>query len=576
MALAAGRSPAFAATVGAAATGEPDAVGTTERRLVSVLFADLVGFTSAAESVDPETVQALQRRYFAQARAVIERYGGTVEKFIGDAVMAVWGTPVAREDDPERAVRAALDLIEAVARIDHAGWERPLEARAAVMTGEAATTVGASGQGMVSGDLVNSASRLQAAAEPGWVLVDDATRGSTEASISFESAGDQALKGKQDAVSAWRAMGVLSGRAGAGRSTGLEPPFVGRASELHLLKELVQATGRESKARLVSIMGVAGIGKSRLAWELDKHIDGIAEDVYWHHGRSPAYGEGVAFWALGEMVRQRAGIAETDSVDVARQRLATSLDDFLPDPTERAWIGPRLAGLLGLDNAPTTERSDLFAAWRTFFERVAEHGTTVMVFEDIQWADQGLLDFIGSLVEWSRAHPILIVTLARPELLERRPDWGRGARSFTSLHLEPLEEGAMRELLAGLARDLPSALADRIVLRSEGIPLYAVETVRMLIGDGRLVPDADGVLRPVGDPGLLRIPDTLRGLIAARLDALEPEDRSLVQDAAVLGQSFTSESLAAISGLDRDVVEVRLAGLVRREVVAFDDDPKIA
>ncbi len=378
-------------------------VGTTERRLVSVLFADLVGFTSAAESVDPEIVQALQRRYFAQARAVIERYGGTVEKFIGDAVMAVWGTPVAREDDPERAVRAALDLVEAVVRIDHAGWARPLEARAAVMTGEAATTIGASGQGMVSGDLVNSAARLQAAAEPGCVLVDDATRGSTEASISFESAGDQALRGKHDVVAAWRALGVLSGRAGAGRSVGLEPPFVGRAGELHLLKELVQATGRESKARLVSIMGVAGIGKSRLAWELDKHIDGIAEDVYWHHGRSPAYGEGVAFWALGEMVRQRAGIAETDSPDVARQRLATSLDDYLPDRygapagSVRGW-----PGCSGSTNAPTTERSDLFAAWRTFFERVADRGTTVMVFEDIQWADQGLLDFIGSLVEWSR------------------------------------------------------------------------------------------------------------------------------------------------------------------------------
>jgi class 3 adenylate cyclase len=269
-----------------------------------VLFADLVGFTTSAESVDPETVQALQRGYFAQARAVIERYGGTVEKFIGDAVMAVWGTPVAREDDPERAVRAALDLVDAVVRIDHAGWERPLEARAAVMTGEAATTVGASGQGMVSGDLVNSASRLQAAAEPGWVLVDDATRGSTEASISFEAAGDLMLKGKRDVVAAWRALGVLSGRAGAGRSVGLEPPFVGRSGELHLLKELSRLLAMSRRPDW-SRSWAAGIGKSRLAWELDKHIDGIAEDVHWHHGRSPAYGEGVAFWALGEMVRQR-------------------------------------------------------------------------------------------------------------------------------------------------------------------------------------------------------------------------------------------------------------------------------
>ena len=373
---------------------------------------------------------------------------------------------------------------------------------------------------------------------------------------------------------AWRATAVLAGRGGAGRAEMLEPPFVGRPGELHMLKELLHGTGRESKARLVSIIGVAGIGKSRLAWELEKHIDGIAEDVYWHQGRSPAYGEGVAFWALGEMVRRRAGIAETDGPDVTRERLMAAAAEYLPVAEEREWIGPRLAALLGIHDAPSTERADLFAAWRTFFERVSERGTVVMVFEDLQWADQGLLDFIESLLEWSRAHPILIVTLARPELLERRPDWGRGARSFTSLHLEPLDGASMRELLGGLAPDLPASLADQIVARSEGIPLYAVETVRMLIGEGRLVVEPDGTLRSDGDPGTLRVPDTLRGLIAARLDALEPQDRSLVQDASVLGQSFTSDAVAAIAGLGRALVDERLRGLVRREVVALDVDPR--
>ena len=304
-------------------------------------------------------------------------------------------------------------------------------------------------------------------------------------------------------------------------------------------------------------MGVAGIGKSRLAWELDKHIDGIAEDVYWHHGRSPAYGEGVAFWALGEMVRQRAGIAETDSPDVARQRLSTSLDDFVPDPTERAWIGPRLAGLLGLDNAPTTERSDLFAAWRTFFERVAEHGTTVMVFEDIQWADQGLLDFIGSLVEWSRAHPILIVTLARPELLERRPDWGRGARSFTSLHLEPLEEGAMRELLAGLARELPAALADRIVAALRGHPALCRRD--RAHADRRWAAGPRRRRRPA-----YRSAIRARSASPTRCAGSSPPDSTRSSRRIVrwsrMPPSSDSRSPArawrAISGLDRDVVEV--------------------
>jgi tetratricopeptide (TPR) repeat protein len=415
---------------------------------------------------------------------------------------------------------------------------------------------------------------LQGVAEAGSVLVGEATRRATEAAIAYEPVGEQRLKGKRTGVEAWRATAVLAGRGGAGRAEVLEPPFVGRESEFHLLKELLNATGRERRARLVSITGIAGIGKSRLAWELEKYIDGIAEDVYWHQGRSPAYGEGVAFWALGEMVRARAGIAETDPAPAARERLEVTMADSVPDPEERRWLGPRLAALLGLEEMPSTERADLFAAWRTFFERVSDRGTTVMVFEDLQWADQGLFDFIESILEWSRTHPILIVTLARPEVMERRPTWGAGQRNFTALHLEPLSDATIRELLAGLAPGIPDALVARIVARAEGVPLYAVETVRMLVGEGVLVADEGGAYRMVGDAAALEVPDTLRGLIAARLDALEPADRALVQDASILGLSFTIAGLAAISRADAAAIDARLGRLVRREVLRLDVDPR--
>jgi class 3 adenylate cyclase/tetratricopeptide (TPR) repeat protein len=558
----------------AQAAVEPASGPTTERRFVSVLFLDLVGFTALAESRDPEEVQTLQRRYFDLARDVIGRYGGTVEKFIGDAVMAVWGTPVAFEDDPERAVRAALDLVGSVAGLDTGDPNLHLQARAAVLSGDAAVSLGVTGQGMVSGDLVNTASRLQGAAAAGSVLVGDATRRATEAAISYESVGSATLKGKQEGVDAWRAVAVLAGRGGAGRAEVLEPPFVGRDSEFRMLKELLHATGGERRARLISITGIAGIGKSRLAWELDKYIDGIAEDIYWHQGRSPAYGEGVAFWALGEMVRARAGIAETDAQPVARERLEATIADFVPDAEERRWLGPRLAALLGLEEMPATERADLFAAWRTFFERVSDRGTTILVFEDLQWADQGLFDFIEAMLEWSRAHPILIVTLARPEVTERRPTWGAGQRNFAALHLEPLPDATIGELLVGLAPGIPEAMLARIVARAEGVPLYAVETVRMLVGRGELVADEAGAYQMVGDPATLEVPETLRGLIAARLDALEPADRSLVQDASVLGLSFTPAALAAISGAQPAAVEAGLGRLVRREVLRLDADPR--
>src|SRR5947199_3788928 len=433
--------------------------------------------------------------------------------------MAVWGAPVAREDDAERAVRAALDLVESVTAMGQEVGAPDLRARAGVLTGEAAVTVGAEGEGMVAGDLVNTASRIQSAAEPGIVLVGEVTRRASEQAIVYESAGEQELKGKTEPVACWRGRRVVSGVGGKLKWAGLEAPFGGRERELKLIKELFHDYAAERKAHLVSVTGIAGIGKSRLAWEFYKYFDGIVEQVYWQRGRCLAYGEGVAYWALADMVRMRCGISEEEQAATARPKLQATLDEHLLDPEERAFVEPRLAHLLGLDEAATGDRQDLFAAWRLFFERLADAYPTVLAFEDMQWADTSLLDFVEYLLEWSRDYPIYVITLARPELQERRPGWGAGQRNFTSLFLEPLSHGAMEELLEGLVPGLPGRLREQILARAEGVPLYAVETVRMLLDRDLLVQDGP-VYAPTGEIETLEVPETLHALIAARLDGL--------------------------------------------------------
>jgi class 3 adenylate cyclase/tetratricopeptide (TPR) repeat protein len=546
------------------------AAAVAERRVVSVLFADLVSFTALAEHRDPEEVRELLSGYFNLARGVVERHGGTVEKFIGDAVMAVWGTPTSHEDDAERAVRAALELLTAVRGLGFA-----IQARAGVLTGEAAVTLGAIGEGMVAGDMVNTASRLQAAAPAGVVLVGEATMNAASRAIAFEEAGEQLLRGKAAPVPAWRALRVVAERGGRGRSASLEAPFVGRDDELRLLKDLYHATARDRRVRLVSVTGQGGIGKSRLAWEFLKYIDGLVETVYWHQGRSPSYGSGITFWALGEMVRERAQLAETDDEATTRERIAETALRWIPDDRERRWIEAALLALLGIGEPPAGGQDQLFSAWRIFFERIAAEDPVVLVFEDLQWADSGLLAFIDHLVEWSRGVPLFVVALTRPELLETRPTWGAGKRNFTSLALEPLTAAAMRDLLAGLVPGLPGDAAERIVARADGIPLYAVEIVRMLVAQGSLEA-AEGVYRPVGDLADLAVPETLQSLIAARLDALDPADRALLQAAAVLGHSFTVDGVAAVAALEPGDVERRLIALARRELVDRDVDPRSA
>jgi tetratricopeptide (TPR) repeat protein len=353
----------------------------------------------------------------------------------------------------------------------------------------------------------------------------------------------------------------------------LEAPFVGRDRELRQIKDLFHVCAEEGRAQLVSVTGIAGIGKSRLAWEFYKYFDGIAQTVYWHRGRCLAYGEGVTYWALADMVRWRCGIAEDDGQEVALQKLQAALDEHLLDPEERRFVEPRLAQLLGLGEGASHEKQDLFAAWRLFFERLADTYPTVLAFEDMQWADSSLLDFVEYLLEWSRDKPLFVVTLARPELLEKRPNWGAGHRNFTSLYLEPLSELAMQELLVGLVPGLPPSLRSQILQRAEGVPLYAVETVRMLLDRALLLEDGS-VYKVVGEIDTLEVPETLHALIAARLDGLSPDERRLLGDAAVLGKTFTPRALVALSGLETDRLEELLTAMVRREVLGLQSDPR--
>jgi class 3 adenylate cyclase len=542
--------------------------------MCSVLFCDVVGFTPLAEARDPEAVRELLSQYFGVARTVITRYGGVVEKFIGDAVMAVWGTPTATEGDAERAVRAALDLVSSVAELGAEAGVPGLAARAGLVTGEVAVNLGAVGEGMVAGDAVNTASRVQAAAEPGSVLVDEATYRLAGSAVGFADAGEHVLKGKAEPVQLWRATRVLAAVGGSQRVDGLEAPLTGRDAELRTVKDLFHAATDRRVPRLVLVSGPAGVGKSRLGWEFEKYADGLKAKVWWHRGRCLSYGEGVAFWALAEVVRQRLGIAEEDPPEAAAGKLAAGLDRYVPDPDERAYAGIRLGRLLGVaaagDNGGVLSREELFAGWRLFFERLAAQMPVVILVEDAQYADEGLLDFLDHLIDWVRDLPVYVLVFARPELGQTRPGFGTG-RNRSTLTLDPLDAASMEALVEALVPGMPAEARSKITRQAQGVPLFAVETVRSLI-DHDIVQPIEGAYRLVGDVGELAVPDSLHALLAARLDALDPGVRRLVTDAAVLGTTFPAEALIAVSGQDEATVRSALAELVRREVFSVSAD----
>ena len=544
-----------------------------ERRVTSVLFGDLVGFTTASESRDQEESRELLSRFFDGCRQVVGRYGGTIEKFIGDAVMAVWGVPVAHEDDAERAVRAGMELTRMVVELGADLAASDLAMRVGIVTGEVAVTIGAEQQGMVAGDPVNTASRVQSIAAPGEVWVDETTKLLTSGAISYAEVGSHTLKGKAEPVALWSARAVVGAIRGNQREDGLESPFVGRDRELRLVRELYHASGDNARAGLLVVDGEPGVGKTRLGWEFFKYIDGLAQDTYWHQGRCLAYGEGIAYWALAEAVRLRLlreagrdGDEEQD--DDVVQLVAEGLAAAVPDEEERAWLAPRVGALLGGGSIGTFAREELFTAWVTFFERVSAGEEVVLLIDDAQHADDGLLAFVEYLLE-AATYPCMVVLLTRPGLIERRPTLATNRRA-TLLHLAPLEQRDMTALVNGLVAGLPSDVCGALVQRAEGVPLYAVETVRSLIDRDLVVPRGGQyvLVDPDVDLAAVGAPASLQALVAARLDALRPDERMVVNQGSILGQSFTLDGVRELCpGVDLDAT---VDELLRLQILTRD------
>ena len=522
-----------------------------ERKVITVLFADLVGFTSRAEQMDPEDVRAMLSPYYARLRSELERFGGTVEKFIGDAVMALFGAPVAHEDDPERAVRAALAIRDWVLDQDE-----KLQLRIAVSTGEALISLGArptEGEGMASGDVVNTTARMQAAAPVNGVLVGEQTYRATRHVIEYRDADPILAKGKVEPVPVWEAVEARS-RLGVDIAQEERTPLVGREHELEALSGALARSKRERSPQLVTLVGEPGIGKSRLVYELRQTIETGGELTFWRQGRSLPYGDGVAFWALSEMIKAQAGILEGDDNDAVKDKLRGAVTALVEDQADAEWILGHMRPLVGLTAVEGSgASSERFAAWRRFFESMAERNPMVMVFEDIHWANEELLDFIDHLVDWATGVPLLVVCTARPERMARRPGWGGGKSNATTISLSPMSDDDTARLLAAvLDRSVMSAEAQsRLLSRAGGNPLYAEQYARMYV--------------EVGGAGDLPLPESLQGLIAARLDALSKEEKTLLQEAAVVGKVFWLGAATTLTGIDRHHAEEILHGLERKD-----------
>jgi class 3 adenylate cyclase/tetratricopeptide (TPR) repeat protein len=525
-----------------------------ERKVVTILFCDLVGFTAASDAADPEDVRSRIRPYHARVRQDIERYSGTVEKFIGDAVMAVFGAPVAHEDDAERAVRAGLRTLEAIEELNEADSSLSLQVRIGINTGEAVVALGVrpeEGEGIVTGDVVNTASRLQGAAPVNGIAVSEQTYRATERAFEYEELEPVAVKGKAEPLALFRPLRPRA-RLGSDVMRGYTTPLVGRELEKPLLIGTFERSAQQRSCQLVTIVGEPGVGKSRLCAELFGYIDERPGLVRWRYGRCLPYGEGIAFWALGEIVKAECGILESDSPEDAEAKLAQALPRDDPD---LAWLKARLAPLIGVPSEPVSQ-DESFAAWRRCLEAWAEARETVLVFEDLQWADPALLSFLEHLADWSEGVPLFVLCTARPELYEQHPGFGANARNAQRINLPPLtDEETARLLFALLERAvLPAETQQALLERAGGNPLYAEEFVRLL-RDRRDLAEA------------VEVPDSVQALIAARLDTLSPERKSLLQDAAVLGKVFWAGALAEMGGREPGEVEQALHELSRKELV---------
>ncbi len=536
---------------------------TEERRFLTILFADLVGFTAEADEADPEDVRARLVPYHQRVREEIEAFDGTVEKLIGDGVMAVFGVPAAHEDDPERAVRVALRIQTAVDELneEHAGLD--LSVRIGVNTGEAVVTTGGQGERIV-GDVVNTASRLESIAPPGGVVVGEATHRATELLIDYQGMDPVEVKGKAKPLSVWQAI-EPRGRFGIDAAVRAPTPFLGRDSEMNVLTETFRRVIDDESLQLVTIAAAPGVGKSRLVNEFFLWVDDQPEIVWWRQGRCLPLGEGITFWALGEIVKGQAGILESDNPEVAEEKLATALEALTADPSDRDWLAGQLSPLVGAESdVEGGDRTEAFTAWRRFLEDLAAVRPLILIVEDLHWADGALVEFLEDLLVWSADSPIMVICTARPELYEAHPGWGGGQRNSATISLAPLSDEYIARLLAALLEQtvLPADTQQALLDRAGGIPLYAEEFVRMLNDRGMLRGrgELDGASQEA-----IPVPETVQGLIGSRLDVLSDDENRAIEDASVVGKVFWEGALNALGGSDD--VRGSLRQLVSREWV---------
>ena len=543
----------------------PPAPAAETRKTVTVLFIDATSSTALGERLDPESLRAVMTRYFDVMREVIEFHGGSVEKFIGDAVMAVFGVPVVHEDDALRACRAALEIHVQLGQLDEAiRAERgaSVEWRIGINTGEVVAGDAAAGQRIVTGDAVNVAARLEAAAAPGEILLGAETYELIRNEVTAAAVEPLTLKGKVESVPAWRLTAVTS--AVGRRVRPLEAPLVGRQRPLRLLDDAFRETLEERVCHLFTILGTAGVGKSRL---VDEFVESLGEQARVASGRCLAYGHGITYWPVVEAIRAGAGIAEQDSVEVADQGLRTALSAEPEADRVIAVIGH----LLGMSEAPPPPE-EIFWGIRRMFEAMARERPLVLVFDDMHWGEPTFLDLVDHIADWTRDAPILLIAMARPELLELRPGWAGGKRWSTTIQLEPLTEDESDELVVGLLgrAELPDDVRTQIRRASEGNPLFVEELLGKLIDDGFLVQSSGG-WAALGDLRRLAIPATIQALLAARLDGLGSEERTVIERASVEGKVFHRGAVTELAPeLMRPQVRDRLASLMRMELVRPD------
>ena len=531
---------------------------------MTILFTDLTGSTALGERLDPESLRYVIGRYFASMREVLERHGGTVEKYIGDAVMAVFGVPTAHDEDALRAVRAGTEMRDALDRLNISlRVERgvTLEARTGVNTGSVVIGPHAAGEAIVVGDAVNVAARLQTVAGPGEIVIGSATYALVRDAVDVGPADSFELKGKADPVVGYRLLRVAPGAEGHRRR--LDARMVGRQRELAALERAFEHTGAVRSCHLVTILGTAGVGKSRLVAEF---LAVVRDRGHVLRGRCLPYGEGITYWAVAEIVRRAAGIEEDDSAERERERI----DELVAGLQEAAAISRGLVALIGLESPAAKE--ELIWAFRRVLEHLADERPLVVLIDDIHWAEPTMLDLIESVIDLARDAPILFVCPARPEFLDDRPTWGGGSPNATTIRLEPLSEGSAHELIDELVPGdaLPSAVRTRIAEAAEGNPLYVEEFVRMLIDEGALTAASDGWTAPE-DLASIAVPPTIEALLSARLDRLAPEEQAAAERASVVGRAFDQPSVVALSPAEiRPEVPLHLLELVRKELIRRD------